>query len=252
MTSRTNLRRLHRSGPPSASQALRMSGRLIGTDRGAAGVPAVGIEAIAERLVSHLSARAGKIRWMRRSSEQNQILERIAPAVDLSTVQVLQHGSDPAVAFAAVEVRMAAVDPGQDFLLVGEDAAFLFDRDAEGYQVLSPVSQVAVIRAFGTIFDQLWAVARPVLAEIEDELGGEARRIIIQMLGDGATDDAIARTLGISRRTIARHVAQIMHCTGTLSRFQTGMRLAQLGLLVDPRCEQSYRGRSRENSPFVG
>jgi DNA-binding NarL/FixJ family response regulator len=109
------------------------------------------------------------------------------------------------------------------------------------------VPQALVSKAFLGIFEHLWSAALPVVTEIQHELGTEARRIIIQMLGNGATDDSIARALGISRRTTARHVAQIMLCTGALSRFQAGMRLAQLGLLAGatPPAGEGLRAVSR-------
>jgi len=159
------------------------------------------------------------------------ILESVA-AVEPGRLRILQHGGDQPLprSLAAAQLRVTCARPGHDFLLVGEDISFIFDRDEAGRQVMTPVPQASVCKAFLGFFELLWSAALPVMTELQQELGSEARRVIIRMLGDGATDDAIARALGISRRTTARHVARIMHCTGSLSRFQAGMRLAQLGL----------------------
>jgi DNA-binding CsgD family transcriptional regulator len=231
-----NPRRLRRTGPLSVP-SLRASGRWADLDQpaGRGPVPVVGSEAIAERLAGQLATAAGDICWLRCGNEQDgPVLQGVAAAVDASRVRILQHGGhQPAPqALAGAELRVTNGRPGQDFLLVGEDLAFVFDRDEANQLVMTPVPQVSVARAFLGIFEHLWSTALPVATEIQHELGSEARRIIIQMLGDGATDDAISRALGISRRTTARHVARIMHYTGALSRFQAGMRLAQLGLLA--------------------
>jgi len=231
-------RRLRRAGSLSVP-SLRASNRLADLDRMAgSALPVVGSGAIAERLGSQLATATGDVSWLRCGDEPDvSILESVAAATDASRVRILQHGGDQPVpqALAAAEFRVTDARPGHDFLLAGDDIAFIFDRDERNQQVMTPVPQATVSKAFLGIFEHLWAAALPVVTEIQHELDSEARRIIIQMLGRGATDDAIARALGISRRTTARHVAQIMHCTGALSRFQAGMRLAQLGLLAGDR-----------------
>jgi DNA-binding CsgD family transcriptional regulator len=233
-------RRLRRAGLLSVPPPLRTSSRLTDLDRtaGHPPTPVIGSGAIAEWLSSQLATATGDVSWLRCGNEPDApIFESIAAAVDPSRVRILQHGGDQPVpqALAGAELRLIGARPGPDFLLVGDDLAFIFDRDETNRPVMTPVPQASVAKAFLGIFEHLWAAALPAATGIQHELGSEARQVIIRMLGDGATDDAIARTLGISRRTIARHVAEIMHCTGTLSRFQTGMRLAQLGLLAGGR-----------------
>lgn len=231
-------RRLRQAGQP--TPALRASGRPTDLDptTDSARVPVVGSEAIAERLAGQLATATGDISWLRSGNEPDgSILESVAAVIGTSRVRILQHGGDQPVpqALAGAEIRITGARPGHDFLLAGDDIAFIFDRDERNRLVMTPVPQASVSKAFLGIFEHLWSTALPMVTEIQHELASEARRIIIQMLGNGATDDAIARALGISRRTTARHVAQIMHCTGALSRFQAGMRLAQLGLLAGGR-----------------
>lgn len=235
MTSRMppSLRRVRRTSSLSVPPSLRTAE----SDRTASRLPGpvVGSGAIAEWLGNQLLATTGEIRWLRCGSEPDLlILDSIAAAVDASRVRILQHGDNQPVpqALTGAELRVISAQPGYDFLLAGNDIAFIFDRDERNRPVLTSVPQASVAKVLLGIFEHLWSTALPVLTEIHHELGSEARRIIIQMLGDGATDDAIARALGISRRTTARHVARIMSCTGAMSRFQAGMRLAQLGLLA--------------------
>jgi DNA-binding NarL/FixJ family response regulator len=53
------------------------------------------------------------------------------------------------------------------------------------------------------------------------------------MLAAGAKDSAIARSMGVSTRTITRLVGELTTILGASSRFQAGVRAARLGWL-DP------------------
>ncbi|WP_460723798.1 hypothetical protein [Nocardia heshunensis] len=61
-------------------------------------------------------------------------------------------------------------------------------------------------------------------------------RAILNTLNLGLIDETAARRLGLSLRTYRRHVADLMTRLGVHSRFQIGVRAAQLGLLDDPGC----------------
>ena len=58
------------------------------------------------------------------------------------------------------------------------------------------------------------------------------------MLVDGAKDETIARTLGISLRTCRRHAATIMSALTSTSRFQAGYRLGRASAMADMLCQQ--------------
>ncbi len=57
--------------------------------------------------------------------------------------------------------------------------------------------------------------------------GGEA----VALLATGMTDAAVARQLGVSVRTVRSDVASMMQVVSAGSRFQAGVRAAQLGLV---------------------
>ncbi|MBO2447200.1 response regulator transcription factor [Actinomadura barringtoniae] len=57
------------------------------------------------------------------------------------------------------------------------------------------------------------------------------QREILALLCSGMTDAAVARTLGISTRTVKRHVRQAMEHLGARSRLELGIRLGRHGLL---------------------
>jgi DNA-binding NarL/FixJ family response regulator len=66
-------------------------------------------------------------------------------------------------------------------------------------------------------------------------LGGDQReegqRDILELLMLGAKDEAIARHLGVSLRTVRRRVADLMDDLGTGTRFQAGMEAVRRGWL---------------------
>lgn len=54
---------------------------------------------------------------------------------------------------------------------------------------------------------------------------------LIMLLQVGYTDDAAARRLGVSPRTVRRMTADLMQRLGARSRFEAGIKVAQLGLV---------------------
>ncbi|NEY30950.1 erythropoiesis-stimulating protein [Streptomyces sp. PRKS01-65] len=57
------------------------------------------------------------------------------------------------------------------------------------------------------------------------------QREVLQMLAAGLTDEAISRKLGVSERTVGRHVAELITQLQAESRFQAGFNAARLGWL---------------------
>jgi DNA-binding NarL/FixJ family response regulator len=51
------------------------------------------------------------------------------------------------------------------------------------------------------------------------------------MLAAGMKDEKIARSLGISLRTLSRLLSEVMQELGASSRFEAGVRAAKLGWL---------------------
>ncbi|WP_051815935.1 helix-turn-helix transcriptional regulator [Glycomyces tenuis] len=83
-------------------------------------------------------------------------------------------------------------------------------------------------------FDYCWLTA----TEIDDVLRGsddsglsEQQRAVLRLLATGAKDEAIARSLGVSVRTVTRVVAELTGQLGAPSRFQAGVQAARLGWL---------------------
>ncbi|WP_182445031.1 helix-turn-helix transcriptional regulator [Streptacidiphilus sp. PB12-B1b] len=91
------------------------------------------------------------------------------------------------------------------------------------------------------LFEQTWERATPfadAASQGLEEVAREIHETIIQLLGAGLKDEAIARRLGMSLRTARRHIAGIMEELDAASRFQAGAQAALRGLLGADLSEQ--------------
>jgi DNA-binding NarL/FixJ family response regulator len=54
---------------------------------------------------------------------------------------------------------------------------------------------------------------------------------ILRLLAEGETDQSIARSLGITTRTVTRRIGEIYEVLGVESRFQAGVAAKELGIV---------------------
>lgn len=80
-------------------------------------------------------------------------------------------------------------------------------------------------------FDVLWSLAAPISVNPSAEALDERDRAILTLMGLGATDDTIARRLGMSRRTVVRRTARLLERLGASTRFQAGVQATRRGWL---------------------
>ncbi|WP_323379206.1 transcriptional regulator [Streptomyces durbertensis] len=135
------------------------------------------------------------------------------------------------LAHPATEVRVARMSMLQA-MLVDDEAAMVTAPSAVGRQV-SVIRAATVISTLGMLFEGLWrhAVAVGERVDFGDRNRARTSRRILECLQAGVTDEVAARELAVSVRTYRRHVAEIMTLLGASSRFQAGVRAAELGLL---------------------
>ena len=91
--------------------------------------------------------------------------------------------------------------------------------------------------AFDTLLstaDYLWehSVELRSAVEIRERSHRPRHETVLQLLAEGHTDQAIARRIGVSVRTVRNDVALVMGSLGARSRFQAGVRAVGLGLLA--------------------
>jgi hypothetical protein len=125
-------------------------------------------------------------------------------------------------------IRVVAAIPTR-IAVFGDSAALLPDRWGENSGRRLIVREHSLVGAVTALFEQMWerAMTVPGLGGTAD--AGGARRLLLVQLAHGAKDEQIARTLGLSLRTVRRRVADIMADLGAESRFQAGVEAVRRG-----------------------
>lgn len=97
------------------------------------------------------------------------------------------------------------------------------------------VHRCSLLDALIALFETMWLSALPLDGLVAppgaNDLASEDLRVLSLLLA-GMTDEAIARQLGIGRRTVTRRVRQLMDRAGVSTRMQLGWKASQLGWLA--------------------
>jgi DNA-binding NarL/FixJ family response regulator len=89
------------------------------------------------------------------------------------------------------------------------------------------------VAALVRLFELLWEQACPLPRwRPEDPVAttGALDVELLRLLATGMKDEAIARDLGISLRTLGRRMATLLERLGARTRFQAGLQSARKGL----------------------
>jgi DNA-binding CsgD family transcriptional regulator/sugar-specific transcriptional regulator TrmB len=107
-----------------------------------------------------------------------------------------------------------------------------------------------LVLGFCELFQTTWAKASPFGAAPSRNRHGltPQERAILELLAQGLTDEVVARRMGVSVRTGRRITAELMVRLGVRSRFQAGIRIAQLGWL-DSSATPDGGGAPAEGAP---
>jgi len=89
------------------------------------------------------------------------------------------------------------------------------------------VTDSALTSALQVLFDQLWGQATPL--RLTESASTDPVTTLINLLASGMKDEAIARQLGVSGRTLRRRIAEVQDQLGATSRFQAGLQAARRG-----------------------
>jgi DNA-binding CsgD family transcriptional regulator len=133
-------------------------------------------------------------------------------------------------AHAGEQIRILTDVPSR-MAVFGSDAVVLPDRWGEPDMASALLlREPSVVTACRALFDLLWSRGSTVPAFHVD--GNETgRRQLLELLARGIKDEQIARTLGLSLRTVRRRVAATMAELGVDTRFQAGMEAVRRGWL---------------------
>jgi transcriptional regulator TrmB len=139
----------------------------------------------------------------------------------------------------APEVLQARADEGEEVRLIDDLPTRLMVIHPTHAIVPEPlgfadeprllVRQGALVAALTLLFELYWERALPA-----SELSGtrtSERTFLLRQLQSGARDEQMARTMGLSLRTVRRRISDLMIELGADSRFQAGAEAARRGWL---------------------
>ena len=108
------------------------------------------------------------------------------------------------------------------------------------------------------LFDLLWSSSRyPQDSQSPGTLAtsgapdfDDLERTVLRLLASGHKDEAVARRVGLSLRSVRRVIGSISAQLGTSSRFELGVRCHDLGLTsLDPRPDPASLGSRERGAP---
>ncbi|MFB9674055.1 helix-turn-helix domain-containing protein [Streptosporangium vulgare] len=127
---------------------------------------------------------------------------------------------------ASVEPR---VDPpiSERFMVI-DDHIVLTGHAPRMAMVRAP----ALVSLPGDLFEHVWSSAeqRPRGWKAPFSLT-EQEKTVLRMAAEGVTDEVIGRRLGLTSRTVRRHMANAMERIGAHSRLQAGIGIAKAGIV---------------------
>jgi DNA-binding NarL/FixJ family response regulator len=134
-------------------------------------------------------------------------------------------------AAAGAEVRTTPIPPLAIVICDGEVALI---PAAERPQAALRIDEPAIVAVFCAVFENSWDAATPLGVPISaDEQSGltPGEQALLRLMAAGLTDEATAKRLGVSLRTVRRQIQALMTRLQATSRFQAGHNAAQRGWL---------------------
>jgi sugar-specific transcriptional regulator TrmB/DNA-binding CsgD family transcriptional regulator len=131
------------------------------------------------------------------------------------------------------QVRTSTVLPMRILIVDRTIAVLPFDPQdrSEGAIV---TTAPGMVQALCELFDRAWHEATPLEVTVtSDEATGltDFEVELLKFLSSGLTDEAAAKRLGVSVRTVKRRMEDLMHRLEAGSRFEAGLRAAKRGWL---------------------
>ncbi|MFC6593358.1 LuxR C-terminal-related transcriptional regulator [Kitasatospora paranensis] len=109
-------------------------------------------------------------------------------------------------------------------VIVDRSVALVPTDPSDGRRGALELHGAALIQPLCALFDELWRSGAdfglPAVRDDRDLTGSE--RALLQLLGEGHTDESAGRKLGLSLRTVRRMMQDLMNRLGADSRFQAG------------------------------
>ncbi|WP_329259449.1 LuxR C-terminal-related transcriptional regulator [Streptomyces sp. NBC_01478] len=129
------------------------------------------------------------------------------------------------------QARVLPSVPLKLLVVDGRRALLPLTSSAAGGYCAVVVWHSAVTEALQKLFELAWQQATPLGRPGGNGELSEDEQALTRLLAAGLKDEAVARHLGVSLRTLRRRVSDLQERLGAASRFQLGLRAAQRGWL---------------------
>lgn len=127
------------------------------------------------------------------------------------------------------EIRVVPEVPTR--LAIIGSRALLPDPPGLGHERRLVIRQPGLVAILASYFEALWDRSVAVSALGSGDASSDLHDLLLAQLARGAKDEQIARTLGVSLRTVRRRIAALMSELGVDSRFQAGVEAVRRGWL---------------------
>ncbi|WP_228562330.1 helix-turn-helix domain-containing protein [Catenulispora rubra] len=131
------------------------------------------------------------------------------------------------------EIRLSPAVTRRLLIVDGRTAVVPIEPDEPGIGALC-VREPGLVDQLTALFELIWTDAVPLgMPSKSDSSAGlsPTDNHLLRLLADGLTDEAAAKRLGISARTVRRIMADLMVRLGAESRFEAGVEAARRGWL---------------------
>lgn len=118
-------------------------------------------------------------------------------------------------------------------IIIDRRVMILAGAEVAGDREFTVTTSPTLISGVYALFEATWEAATDLTAYLRSDppqVDAEGRRVL-RALGEGLTDEAAARRLGLSLRTYRRRVAELMRLLDSESRFQAGVHAGGFGLI---------------------
>ena len=134
---------------------------------------------------------------------------------------------------AGAQVRISGSALPHETIIIDQRIAIIAGGHTPAGREYTVTTSPALVAGVHGLFQATWSAAADFGSYLTREappLLDESTRGVLRALGDGLTDEAAARRLGMSLRTYRRRVAELMTVLDADSRFQAGLHAGELGL----------------------
>jgi Bacterial regulatory proteins, luxR family len=135
--------------------------------------------------------------------------------------------------------RVMTSVPMKLFVVDGRHALVALEKGSEAINSAVVIHPSSLLEALTRLFDSLWQRAVPISqpagraqpAGTDPDAPSRHDTTLLTLLATGLTDEAIARQLDVSQRTVQRYIRGLMDRLGADTRFQAGLQAGRRGWL---------------------